>query len=515
MSNIEITLLLIFGHAALFLPLLFSNQYKKWLFTEYALCLYLLGGIGYSVVHLVLGQELLLPVINLLIWLLVLLIGLVVLRYAKLNLSSEPDNLRFLTFYIATLVAVGLTVTAQHILVFGLGWVAIGILLNQLLLFYPDRPRARLAAHKKFLFSRISELTLFAALALLYWQHQTPYLSELLSHYAQAVELTSLDKSIAVLLAITALISCAQLPLHGWLIQVVESPTPVSALLHAGIINLGGFLLISFSPLFAKAVLAQWLVLVVAGMSCALAALIMMTRISVKVRLAWSTIAQMGLMLVECALGLYELALLHLFAHSFYKAYAFLNSGDAVNESLRRSVIAQHPIAGKAWILSVLATFSLGVGLVSFFGMPKLISPWLLIGLAIAFSLAIALSVKNRGDSIRFLIVLVLGLVVYSALSQFLIMASVVSHYPAPTGADTWVVLLLSVLTVMMLLMQHYPEHKWVRRSWVALNAGLYLDEWSTRVTLKFWPVKIPRSLHKQLDDSRSNLHAPLEVRYE
>ena len=108
----------------------------------------------------------------------------------------------------------------------------------------------------------------------------------------------------AILLAITALIKCAQLPLHGWLIQVVEAPTPISALLHAGIINLGGFLLLSFAPLIAFSVDAQWVLLIIAGLSTLISALVMMTRISIKVKLAWSTCAQMGLMLIECALGL-------------------------------------------------------------------------------------------------------------------------------------------------------------------------------------------------------------------
>ncbi|TMO90547.1 NADH-quinone oxidoreductase subunit L, partial [Pseudoalteromonas sp. S3178] len=72
-----------------------------------------------------------------------------------------------------------------------------------------------------------------------------------------------------------------------------------------------------------------------------LAALIMTTRISLKVRLAWSTCAQMGLMLVECALGLYELALLHLLAHSAYKAHAFLNSSQWIHEDLTRRLSDQ------------------------------------------------------------------------------------------------------------------------------------------------------------------------------
>ena len=86
------------------------------------------------------------------------------------------------------------------------------------------------------------------------------------------------------MLALAALIKCAQLPLHGWLIQVVEAPTPVSAALHGGVINLGGYLLLLFYPLLSASTPAQALILIVAGVSSVLAALVMMTRISIKVK---------------------------------------------------------------------------------------------------------------------------------------------------------------------------------------------------------------------------------------
>jgi NAD(P)H-quinone oxidoreductase subunit 5 len=110
------------------------------------------------------------------------------------------------------------------------------------------------------------------------------------------------------------------------------------ALLHAGVINLGGFLLLLMAPLMRLAELANWLLLIVAGLTCIAAALITMTRVSVKVLLAWSTVAQMGLMLVECALGQYGLALLHLVAHSCYKAYSFLAAGSEVENYLRKQL---------------------------------------------------------------------------------------------------------------------------------------------------------------------------------
>ncbi|MCD8530638.1 MAG: NADH-quinone oxidoreductase subunit L, partial [Saccharospirillaceae bacterium] len=255
--------------------------------------------------------------------LLLSVMALVVVKFSRRYLAADPGFGRYLRWLLLTLAAVALVFISNHLLLFALGWIAISLALHQLLMFYPDRPRAALAAHKKFLLARLAESSLLIAFYLLWQHHGTATIDTLLNAYQTPAVLSLNEQVAAVLIALTALIKCAQLPVHGWLIQVVEAPTPVSALLHAGVINLGGFLLILFAPLFLQVAAAQWLVLLVAGLTTVLAALIMTTRISIKVRLAWSTSAQMGLMLIECALGLVELALLHLLAHSAYKAWAF------------------------------------------------------------------------------------------------------------------------------------------------------------------------------------------------
>ncbi|HMY37862.1 MAG TPA: NADH-quinone oxidoreductase subunit L, partial [Marinagarivorans sp.] len=321
---------------------------------------------------------------------LVSLLGWLIYRYGASNFRGDQDGPRFLRGLAGVLLAVQTLLLADHLLLFWAAWVMVSISLHQLLLFYPERPRARLAAHKKFLIARSAEALLALAIGLLYSQ------SGSFSLAANMAQLTGGELAwpltlAALCLALVALLKCAQLPLHGWLIQVVEAPTPVSALLHAGVINLGGVLLLLFAPLISQVAVAQWLLLLVAAPSAVLAALIMTTRISVKVRLAWSTCAQMGLMLVECALGLYELALLHLFAHSCYKARAFLTAGSAVNEHqleqlgaalgcrplpqlahwLGACALALPLLAGAAWVMAGLWPGPSG----SFV-------PWLLLGLA-------------------------------------------------------------------------------------------------------------------------------------
>jgi NAD(P)H-quinone oxidoreductase subunit 5 len=134
---------------------------------------------------------------------------------------------------------------------------------------------------------------------------------------------------------VAAALKTAAFPLHGWLTEVMEAPTPVSALLHAGIINSGGVLLISLAGLVQLSPGAMAALVVVGGFTALFGAAVMLTQSAVKTSLAWSTVSQMGFLLLQCGLGLWALALLHIVAHSLYKAHAFLSSGGAVQAVAR------------------------------------------------------------------------------------------------------------------------------------------------------------------------------------
>ena len=164
----------------------------------------------------------------------------------------------------------------------------------------------------------------------LYLHYGTFYLPDIIQNEgARAGGSTALTVA-SVVLALAAVLKCAQIPFHGWLIRVMEAPTPVSALLHAGVINLGGFLWLRLFPVFDGFTAGHMILLVIGGMTAVVAVLTMMTQYSVKHALAWSTCAQMGFMLFEIGMGAYTLALLHLLAHSLYKAHSFLASGRTV-----------------------------------------------------------------------------------------------------------------------------------------------------------------------------------------
>jgi NAD(P)H-quinone oxidoreductase subunit 5 len=269
--------------------------------------------------------------------LLVQFLGTVIAAFSARYLQGEGAQRAYLRALAGVLAGVQLLLLADHWLVLIAAWAAIGSALHRLLCFYPERPFALLAAHKKRIADRLADLLLLAAAGLAWWSVGSGSLAVLARHLAQAPAAPALQFS-AVLLVLAVVLRTALLPVHGWLIQVMEAPTPVSALLHAGVVNLGGYVLLRFAPLLDAVPAARWLLVACGLGSAALAGMVSLTRISIKVRLAWSTVAQMGFMVLECGLGLYALAALHLLGHSLYKAQAFLSASDTVRQSRLREL---------------------------------------------------------------------------------------------------------------------------------------------------------------------------------
>ena len=257
-------------------------------------------------------------------------IGWVILRFADNYLSQDPGRDRFLPWFLVTVASVLVLVFTNHLLILAGAWIGVSLALHHLLTLYQDRPQARMAAVQKFIVSRVGDALVVSGVVALYLHYGTFYLPDMIQNEgARAGGSTALTVA-SVVLALAAVLKCAQIPFHGWLIRVMEAPTPVSALLHAGVINLGGFLWLRLFPVFDGFTAGHMILLVIGGMTAVVAVLTMMTQYSVKHALAWSTCAQMGFMLFEIGMGAYTLALLHLLAHSLYKAHSFLASGRTV-----------------------------------------------------------------------------------------------------------------------------------------------------------------------------------------
>lgn len=144
-------------------------------------------------------------------------------------------------------------------------------------------------------------------------------------------EIGSWDKTgLNLLLVLAVMIPAAQWPFQRWLIESVVAPTPVSAIMHAGLVNAGGIILTRFSPMFNGG-LAQVILLVLSSLSVLIGTGISLVQVDYKRQLVGSTIAQMGFMLIQCALGAYLAAIIHLVLHGLFKATLFLQAGSAIH----------------------------------------------------------------------------------------------------------------------------------------------------------------------------------------
>ena len=432
--------------------------------------------------------------------LLVSFIGWVIVGYSQHYLDGERGQTRYVRGLMLTLASVALLVMTNNLLVLTLAWVSTSLALHSLLTFFNTRPQALIAAHKKFIASRVADVCLLAGIVLIGQQLGTLEIDQAIAAAKALPAMTGPLQTAALLLAASALLKCAQLPVHGWLIQVMEAPTPVSALLHAGVVNLGGFLLIRLGSLVGDVPAAQAMLVVVGSVTAVVAALVMMTRISIKVSLAWSTCAQMGFMMMQCGLGLYDLALLHLVAHSLYKAHAFLGAGAAVEQSrLQQMTPPPPPLSAGQWFSGAFigmllvaaaalawgfspsnapALWALG-GILSLALAPLLCGPlfrsgvgWSLAGLAGAFALALVY----------------FGL--HALFSRWL-GAEGIGAAPA-VGLVFWVLGCFGLLFIVQGAVRARPHGTLARGLYPWLFAGLYLDELFTRLTFRMWPARVP-----------------------
>jgi NAD(P)H-quinone oxidoreductase subunit 5 len=311
----------------------------------------------------------------------------------------------------------------------------------------------------------------------------------------------------AALLAVAAALKSAQFPSQGWLIEVMETPTPVSALLHAGVINAGGFLLIRFADvmLLAPGILA--LLVIVGGFSALIGGLAMLAQPSVKTSLAWSTVAQMGFMTMQCGLALFPLALLHIVAHSLYKAHAFLAAGTAVENVV--AVRRPGPIAiPDAWAVTRAFTLALGIyfaifaamGLAFGFGSESpqkvALGAILIFGVAYLIAQGLADSAPRRltRRTVLYSIAASISYFVLHRCAEWLA-AGTLPHVPTP-GPLEWALLVLTVVSfgavavaqAMFPLWAYHPAAAGLR---VHLANGLYanavfdrlIGNWSARRT--------------------------------
>lgn len=437
---------------------------------------------------------------------LVSFIGLVVARYSRNYLDGDPGHGRF-TFWLALTLAAVQTLTVAGNLVFViLALTATSLSLGRLLLFYGERPAAQRAARKKFVVSRLGDLCLVGAAALLFARFGTLELRDLAAAARATAEGGWMVTFAAFLIIVTAALKSAQLPLHGWILEVMETPTPVSALLHAGIVNAGGFLALRLADVLLLAPSALETLAILGGATALFGSLAMLTQTSVKGQLAYSTIAQMGFMLLQCGLGAFSSALLHIVTHSLYKAHAFLSSGsvmDLARASWSPSPGGQpHPARLVVALVAVIG-LTLGVGLLFSLtpqAAPAKIAFGCILLMGLVHLMANAIDQRPNIYVVARISVTAAGVaVLYFALQEataLLVKGSVPVGRsvdgPIGVGVAALAVVSFGAVTVFQNQMMRRADAPFWIAAYAHLRNGLYLNTLANRLVLGLWPRRKP-----------------------
>ena len=381
--------------------------------------------------------------LSVLMVLLVSFVGLAVVSFSRNYLAGDPGHGRFLGGLCLTLAAVLLLVTAGNLFQLVGGWIGTSLALHRLLVFYSERRGAIVAARKKFVTARLGDVCLVAAALLLLSAFGSSDIAAILSAAASATGASAPPGTAlaAILIAVAALLKSAQFPTHGWLPEVMETPVPVSALLHAGIINAGGFIVLRLADVMVLAPSALYLLAMVGGFTALFGGIVMLTQPSVKASLAWSTVTQMGFMLLQCGLGAFSVAVLHIVAHALYKAHAFLSSGSIVAVT-RATASAPPPVPHRTgWRLAGLGlALALYAGIGWAFGLFTAANAAILtLGAILVMGLAVPVAEAMRGENAAGVAVRIVAAVSGAAIAYIVLqcaaawlMASVLPPPPLP-----------------------------------------------------------------------------------
>ncbi len=275
-------------------------------------------------------------------------IGTVIYAYSIDYMYQDPHEPRYLALIGLTLFVLLCLVSSSNLMMLFLFWQLLSYLLY-LLAHNHTHAGTLEGAFKTFTLLRVGDVTFLAGVVLAYALYGT---LEFPALFAKASEssvtfspLPGLDISgatgVTLLLLIGGMSKSGQFPFHVWLPHYLYAPTPATALLHAGIINAGGFLINRLAPLFGLSSTTLHVAFVVGTLTAVLGATMMLGQNDIKKTLGFSTVGQMGYMIMECGLGAFSLAVFHLIAHGLFKATVFLNSGDEIHKA-RQEPAAPH-----------------------------------------------------------------------------------------------------------------------------------------------------------------------------
>jgi len=255
-------------------------------------------------------------------------------------MSHDHSKPRFFAYLSLFTFAMLMLVTANNFVQMFFGWEGVGLCSYLLIGFWFDRPSANAAAIKAFVVNRIGDfgfaLGIFGVFLVFNSVSFSTVFAAVPDQVGKSFHFLSWNPdtltTLCILLFIGAMGKSAQVPLHTWLPDAMEGPTPVSALIHAAtMVTAGVFMVCRLSPMFEYAPDAKAVVTVVGASTCFFAATIGLTQFDIKRVIAYSTCSQLGYMFFAAGVGAYGAAMFHLFTHAFFKALLFLGSGSVIH----------------------------------------------------------------------------------------------------------------------------------------------------------------------------------------
>ncbi len=259
-------------------------------------------------------------------------VGSLIHIYSTGYMGHDPGRRRFFAQLNLFVAAMLVLVLGNNFVMLYLGWEGVGLASYLLIGFYQDRPSAATAAKKAFIMNRVGDVGLALAIFLLWTNLGTVQYSEVFERAGQLSPGTLV--AIAVLLLLGACGKSGQFPLQSWLPDAMEGPTPVSALIHAAtMVTAGVYLIARTHPLYDLTETGRLVVTLVGVITLLLGAIIGCAYDDIKKVLAYSTVSQIGYMILAVGLGPagYALGILHLLTHGFFKAGLFLGAGSVMH----------------------------------------------------------------------------------------------------------------------------------------------------------------------------------------
>ena len=299
-------------------------------------------------------------------------VGGLIVWYSMGYMAGDVEERRYFAYMSIFVFSMLLLVEAGNFLLLLVGWGLVGLASYLLIGFWHKRPEAVAAAKKAFVMNAIGDATFALAAVLLIWETGTLELSGVFEGVGSMS--TTTVNLVALGLLGGAVAKSAQIPLHTWLPDAMEGPTPVSALIHAAtMVTAGVYLLVRASPIFEAAPDIQHLAAVLGAVTLLAAGLIALVQWDIKRVIAYSTMSQIGYMFMAAGIGAYGYAIFHLMTHAFFKALLFMSAGVVIHH-----LGGEQDIRRMGGLKSVLPRTHIAflVGVLALVGIPPLAGFW-------------------------------------------------------------------------------------------------------------------------------------------